>query len=492
MEPSVIRLGREATLSVPSLLLASVLLGFGMPASAAQEQYPKPLVHTPTDHPAARVLLLVVNGLHAVDLANFVAAHPYSALAELSRRGVTYTNAHTPAADPVAGLVSLATGGTPISTGILTEDGFDHSLSPPGSNCRTLGASIQLGPAVDSESHAPHDPTRACAAMPPHALLRVNTMFEVVQQKIGPTAWAGDNPAATDLLRGPSGKGIDDSCGPGLSAAASAREADQVRVAAVLHWIHGKDCTGTRDSPAPALFGMTFTCIATAQRTPGMGYTDASGTPSAGLAEALAFTDQAIAQILKELKATALYDSTWIFVVAPYAQSPIDQRRLRAIPLAELQAAAEASHPGLVAHIAGGSVGLIWLTDHAKTAAVASALGAQAAALGIQDMYWGERLTLTLNSPTRDNRMPDLLLQPQLGVLWTAPGEKTVAGYGGTLDEDTHVALLVSGAQLTGRYDPTWVPTTQLAPLLLRALGMEKFDLDALHQEHSPALPGIF
>jgi hypothetical protein len=60
------------------------------------------------------------------------------------------------------------------------------------------------------------------------------------------------------------------------------------------------------------------------------------------------------------------------------------------------------------------------------------------------------------------------------------------------LDEDTHVALLVSGAQLTGRYDPTWVPTTQLAPLLLRALGMEKFDLQSLHLEHSPALPGIF
>jgi hypothetical protein len=52
--------------------------------------------------------------------------------------------------------------------------------------------------------------------------------------------------------------------------------------------------------------------------------------------------------------------------------------------------------------------------------------------------------------------------------------------------------LLISGKQLTGRFDPTYVPTTQLGPLLLRALGMEKFDLDALHKEHSPALPGIF
>jgi hypothetical protein len=51
---------------------------------------------------------------------------------------------------------------------------------------------------------------------------------------------------------------------------------------------------------------------------------------------------------------------------------------------------------------------------------------------------------------------------------------------------------LVSGSQLTGRIDKTWVPTSQVAPLLLRALGVEKFDLQALHREHTPALPGIF
>ena len=36
------------------------------------------------------------------------------------------------------------------------------------------------------------------------------------------------------------------------------------------------------------------------------------------------------------------------------------------------------------------------------------------------------------------------------------------------------------------------IPTSQVAPLLLRALGIEKFDLEALHREHTPALPGIF
>jgi hypothetical protein len=92
----------------------------------------------------------------------------------------------------------------------------------------------------------------------------------------------------------------------------------------------------------------------------------------------------------------------------------------------------------------------------------------------------------------KDSRMPDIILQPEFGVLWTTQDDKAPAPHGGMLDEETHVALLVSGAQLTGRYDPTYVPTTQLGPLLLRALGMEKFDLQALHLEHSPALPGIF
>jgi len=135
---------------------------------------------------------------------------------------------------------------------------------------------------------------------------------------------------------------------------------------------------------------------------------------------------------------------------------------------------------------------MIWLSDPAKTAAVVKALGDRAAAIGIQDIYSGARLALTLNSPRKDSRMPDIILQAELGILWGSLGDTTLAAYGGTLDEDTHVALLLSGAQLTGRCDPTYVPTTQLGPLLLRALGMEKFDLQALHLEHSPALPGIF
>ena len=42
------------------------------------------------------VLLISVDGLHALDVSNYVAAHPNSALAELSSHGVTFSNARTP------------------------------------------------------------------------------------------------------------------------------------------------------------------------------------------------------------------------------------------------------------------------------------------------------------------------------------------------------------------------------------------------------------
>ena len=43
------------------------------------------------------VLLISVDGLHALDLARYVEMHPGSAMAELSAHGVTFTNARTPA-----------------------------------------------------------------------------------------------------------------------------------------------------------------------------------------------------------------------------------------------------------------------------------------------------------------------------------------------------------------------------------------------------------
>ena len=64
------------------------------------------------DHRVKHVLLISVDGMHALDVANYVQSHPGSALAELSHHGLTYSNARTPAnSDSFPGLLALVTGG---------------------------------------------------------------------------------------------------------------------------------------------------------------------------------------------------------------------------------------------------------------------------------------------------------------------------------------------------------------------------------------------
>src|SRR3984893_15174718 len=66
------------------------------------------------------VLLISVDGLHALDLANYVSSHPTSTLAGLSAHGITYTNASTSEpSDSFPGLASLVTGGSPGTVGLL-------------------------------------------------------------------------------------------------------------------------------------------------------------------------------------------------------------------------------------------------------------------------------------------------------------------------------------------------------------------------------------
>src|SRR2546430_17351159 len=67
-------------------LAGALMLAALVPASAASHINER-------DH-IRHVLLISVDGLHALDVANFVQSHPNSALAELSGHGVTYSNAH--------------------------------------------------------------------------------------------------------------------------------------------------------------------------------------------------------------------------------------------------------------------------------------------------------------------------------------------------------------------------------------------------------------
>src|SRR3981081_2858703 len=122
---------RETTLFKKTALGLLAGLAFGATAEAAD-----------IDH----VLLISVDGLHALDVARYVEAHPNSALAELSEHGITYSNARTPAnSDSFPGLLALVTGGSPISHGLFYDVSYDRTLfDPSNTTCQGKAGNMMV------------------------------------------------------------------------------------------------------------------------------------------------------------------------------------------------------------------------------------------------------------------------------------------------------------------------------------------------------------
>src|SRR5262249_49995824 len=149
-----------------------------------------------------RVLLLSIDGAHALDVAKYVESNPHSALAELSGMAVTYTNASLPIGDFFPGVLSFTTGGTPNSTGVWYDEGYDRSLSPPGSNCSKVGREFVYDEKLDlnvnvvdgggglNPAKLPLDPRKGCTPVYPHDFVRVNTIFDVAKAAGKRTAWS--------------------------------------------------------------------------------------------------------------------------------------------------------------------------------------------------------------------------------------------------------------------------------------------------------------
>ena len=78
------------------------------------------------------VLLISIDGLHSLDVANYVKSHPGSALDELAEHGVTFSNARTPAnSDSFPGLLALVTGGSPRTHGLFYDFSYDRTIWAP-------------------------------------------------------------------------------------------------------------------------------------------------------------------------------------------------------------------------------------------------------------------------------------------------------------------------------------------------------------------------
>jgi phosphate transport system substrate-binding protein len=453
------------------------------------------------------VLIVSADGLHAVDLARYIQAKPDSALARLGRHASIYTNAATPLPNSTPGMLAFLTGGTPNATGLIYSESYDRSLSPPNSDCSTKGTQVVYNEGVSIDPDAedsgggvdlkkvPRDPAHGCAPVYPHQWLRVNTVFELVKKSGGTTTWIDQFPGFCDYVKGPSGTGLDDEFAPNShtpgvkSSIESTIQQDDKRMKALLNNIAGKDHTGSRKISVPKLMGVTLITVNVAQKI--TGYTDTDATPTAGVVQGMDYLDAQMGRINGALRQAGIADSTMIVLTAKHGNSPIDVAKKKILSEPEFCAAVEKVQKGLTGQCVVDTVGLIWLKDQSRTAEVAAKLQENQDGLGIHKIYWGETLKLRWNDPKTDPRMPDLIVQPLLGVMWGNPQSPKLAEHGGFFDEDTNVALMVAWPAGKGETFRTPVSTTQVAPTILAALGIDWRALKAVQQEGTTLLPGF-
>ncbi len=503
-----------------------------------------------------RVLLLSIDGMHASDLSAWVGNNPNSTLAMLSQQGLTYGQAYTPApSDSFPGLLALVTGGNPVSTGVYYDVSYDRGMYPPGSDCTasTTGTTVTYDESIDVSQAAPDlitgidtsklpkakDSSGQCNVVYPHSFLLVNTVFEVVKANGGYTAWADKHPAY-ELVNGPSGTGVDDlfvpeinttltaAYTPGNRAGAATIPAntdltaefkatqayDAYKLNAVLNQIDGLDSSGSASAKVPTVFGMNFQELSVAQKNDdngqgGYSYDSTTGatTPNADVASALADIDGEIGQLVSELKARDLFDSTLIIVTAKHGQSPQGTAYLAKISSTGVPGAAPftlAMSPGdalgaLAAQATEDDVSLLWLADESK---LGDALNTLNTATDIKQLGYSSTnqvrsvvngLPAGFGVPSAaDTRTPDIVVESDYGVIYSKSTTK-LAEHGGFSGDDRNVALLVSITGLKQRLDSTdTVYTTQVAPTILSALAIDPSLLQAVKSEQTQVLPNLF
>jgi arylsulfatase A-like enzyme len=102
----------------------------------------------------------------------------------------------------------------------------------------------------------------------------------------------------------------------------------------------------------------------------------------------------------------------------------------------------------------------------------------------------GAELKLKFNDPLKDNRTPDVIVQPIYGTIYTTSTAKN-AEHGGLSFGDTNVGLIVSNAGLKASVVKTPVVTSQVAPTILHALGLDPQSLKSVRVEKTVVLPDL-
>ena len=526
------------TLAAVVLAVAAATLPFA--ASASEDEHGR----------YKHVLLISVDGLHEVDVVNYVASHPTSTMAKLLEHGVHYTNASTATpSDSFPGLTALVTGATPKSAGVYYDDSYDRRLSPPSDfKCATTGTETLYAENLDTSfddalggatklintidpNRLPRDARSGCEPVYPHQFLRVNTIFNVAHDAGLHTAWSDKHPAY-ELVRGRANTGAEDLYTPEINSpprelACVAIEGpggdpdvcavldlskqwtddvtfvvvyDGLKVQAVVNQIQGWDHGRKKKVGTPAIFGMNFQSVSVGQKLTADGYLNAAGAPSAGLAAALDFVDASLGRFVDALEHEGLAGQTLIVLGAKHGQSPIDISKLHMLiggknpratndvkDVTDVLGDAQIN----IAQATEDDVALIWLAnsnDRKKAVEVLEESVAAGNPAHIATIIRGEALRERFGDPKTDTRTPDLIVQPIAGVIYSG-SKKKIAEHGGFAADDTHAALVLSSAKLEPATVTEHVTNMQVAPTILKALGLSPSKLDAVRLEGTEVLP---
>ena len=198
------------------------------------------------------VLLISIDGMHAVDYANCVASEPVSCptLKALGKHGVNYTRTTTSRpSDSFPGLMALVTGGTPRTVGAFYDVAYDRVLAPPkvttgnglpgedtgnplykcnpghangtqteyeegdeinqfllngGGTFTSSNPTIDGGIASINPDRLVRDPFNGCQPVYPWNFVRTNTIYGVIHAAGMRTAWS-DKHAVYAVVSGPTG-----------------------------------------------------------------------------------------------------------------------------------------------------------------------------------------------------------------------------------------------------------------------------------------------
>ena len=121
-------------------------------------------------------------------------------------------------------------------------------------------------------------------------------------------------------------------------------------------------------------------------------------------------------------------------------------------------------------------------------------LEANAATAGIGEILYGPLLETMFNAPgippNGDSRTPDIIVLPNVGVVYTGSSKKQ-AEHGGFALDDTQVMLLLSNPNFQPSTVTSFVETMQVAPTILKALRLDPNALQSVQMEGTPVLPGL-